>query len=200
MTASFSFSQDPFKNFEIIFQKAQDQNLKDPNAMFLSTCSEQAVSSVRTVLYKGMVRGGFSFYTNYESQKSQEILKTKRASTLFFWAPMETQIGISGIVEKLTVAESEAYFKIRPRMSQIGAWASHQSQKIKSLEELEARAKEFEKKFAGQEVPCPKHWGGFHILPLKIEFWFGRVGRMHERYIYERESVAAPWQTYMKAP
>lgn len=200
MTTSFSFSRDPLQNFEILFQKAEAQIPQDPNAMSLSTCSELAVPSVRTVLFKGMVRGGFSFYTNYESQKAQELLKTKRAAALFFWAPLATQIRIDGIVEKLTVTESETYFKTRPRISQIGAWASHQSQKMAGLEELEARAQEFEKKFLGQDIPCPANWGGFHILPQKIEFWFGRVGRMHERYVYERDSVAGSWQCYMKSP
>lgn len=200
MTTLFSFSRDPLQNFEILFQNAEDQIPQDPNAMFLSTCSELAIPSVRTVLFKGLVRGGFSFYTNYESQKARELLTTKKAAALFFWAPLAMQIRIDGVVEKLTVAESEAYFKTRPRVSQIGAWASRQSQRIAHLQELEDRAQEIEKKFLGQEIPCPTNWGGFHILPIKMEFWFGKLGRMHERYVYERASVTEKWQSYMKSP
>ena len=200
MTASFLFEKDPFENFLELFKNVEKQITKDPNAMSLATVSADGTPSVRTVLYKGMVRQGFSFYTNYESQKAQELIASGKAAALFFWAPLEMQVRIDGVVEKLTRAESEAYFKTRARISQIGAWASHQSQKISSHDVIDARAAELEKQYHGQEIPCPPHWGGFHILPLKIEFWFGRQGRMHDRFVYERASLSTPWTRYMKAP
>lgn len=200
MAASFLFENDPFENFQSVFREAQKHIAKDPNAMSLATVSADGTPSVRTVLYKGMVRDGFSFYTNYESQKSKELLGSGKVAALFFWATLEQQVRIDGLVEKLTRAESEAYFKTRPRISQIGAWASHQSEKIASHAVIDAEAAVIEKKYQGQEIPCPPHWGGFHILPLKIEFWFGRQGRMHDRFVYERPSPTAPWTRYMKAP
>lgn len=200
MAASFLFENDPFENFQLIFQDVEKQISKDPNAMSLATVSKDGTPSVRTVLFKGMVRDGFSFYTNYESQKSKELLNSGKAAALFFWASLEMQIRIDGKVEKLTRAESEAYFKTRARISQIGAWASPQSEKIPSHSVIDQNAETLEKKYQGQEIPCPPHWGGFHLLPLKIEFWFGRQGRMHDRFVYERASLQSPWTRYMKAP
>lgn len=200
MSASFDFQRDPFEHFQELYRSAEAQIPKDPNAMYLATVSSDGTPSVRTVLYKGLVRGGVSFYTNYESPKSQDLLSTGKASVLFHWPAMDLQIRITGPVEKLTRAESEAYFASRPRLSQLGAWASPQSQKIQSHEELETRVEEFERKFAGQAIPCPPHWGGFHVLPLKFEFWFGRTGRLHERYVYERAALDKPWETSVRSP
>jgi pyridoxamine 5'-phosphate oxidase len=200
MAASFDFSRDPFQNFLDLFEQAKKEIPKDPNAMSLATSTSSGTPSVRTVLFKGLVRGGFSFYTNYESQKSKELMATGKAALLFYWPPMDLQIRIEGLVEKLTAEESANYFKTRPRLSQLGAWSSYQSQKISSHEEIEKRVTEYENKFVNQEVPCPPFWGGFHVLPLTIEFWFARQGRLHDRYIYQRPDLSAPWQTSMKAP
>jgi pyridoxamine 5'-phosphate oxidase len=206
MTASshfdghFDFSKAPLEHFEQLLSEAQKQIAKDFNAMSLATCSVGGVPSVRTVLFKGLVRGGLSFYTNYDSQKAHELLETKRAAALFFWAPLERQIRIDGVIEKMTREESEAYFKTRARLSQIGAWASEQSHRLSSFEELQEKVQELEKRFQGRDVPCPPNWGGFLLRPLKIEFWFGRSGRLHERYVYERADVGSSWQTYMKSP
>lgn len=200
MSASFDFSLDPFAHFQEQFSQAQKLISKDPNAVSLATVSESGQPSVRTVLFKGLVRGGFSFYTNYESAKAQDLLFAKKAAMLFYWPVMDVQVRLEGVVEKLTRAESEAYFNTRARLSQLGAWASRQSQKITDHETLERRVQELDKQFEGQSIPCPNNWGGFHLLPLKFEFWFARNGRLHERYVYERESLTAPWETSMRSP
>jgi len=206
MTASlhfdghFDFKKDPLEHFDFLISEAKKHITKDHNAMALATCSKDGTPSVRTVLFKGMVRGGFSFYTNYDSQKSHELLETKKAAALFFWAPLEEQIRIEGVVEKLTREESEAYFKTRARLSQIGAWASEQSHRIAHFDDLQQKVHDLEHRFKGQDVPCPPNWGGFRLVPLRMEFWFGRSGRLHERYVYERASVQDAWKTYMKSP
>lgn len=200
MSASFDFQRDPFDHFQELFREAEAKIPKDPNAMSLATVSQEGIPAVRTVLFKGIVRGGFSFYTNYESPKARDLLATKKAALLFYWPSLDRQIRITGPVEKLTRQESEAYFSSRARLSQLGAWASHQSQKINDHEELEQRVQEFDKQFAGKQVPCPPHWGGFHVLPLKFEFWFARSGRLHERYVYERSTLESPWETSVRSP
>ncbi len=199
----FNFQQDPFENFELGLAAATESGLLEPIAMQLATVGTRStlpLPSVRTVLFKGIVRGGFSFYTNYESQKALEIAENPRASALFFWNQMEQQIRISGQVEKLTRAESENYFKTRPRISQLGAWASAQSQNLDSYETLEKKFQDTEQRYNGQEIPCPPQWGGYHLLPSSFEFWFGKTGRLHERYFYQRDSISSPWKKSMKFP
>jgi pyridoxamine 5'-phosphate oxidase len=142
--------------------KAVAQAIPEPTAMSLATVGKSGAPTVRAVLFKGMVRGGFSFYTNYNSPKAQELIENPQASLLFFWPTLQQQIRICGDVQKLTRKESEEYFKTRPRISQIGAWASDQSQEIPSIDFLNNKASELEKKYHGQEIPCPPHWGGFH--------------------------------------
>ncbi len=202
MAASFSFdfTINPYDNFEHYFALAKTKIPKDPNAMSLATCSAQGAPSVRTVLFKGLVRGGFSFYTNYESQKARELLATERAALLFYWPVLDMQVRIEGVAAKLTATESATYFRTRARLSQIGAWSSQQSQKIKSHAEVEARVAEYEKKFAEQEIPCPPFWGGIHVVPLSMEFWFAREGRLHDRFVYQRSSLDSHWQNLMKSP
>ncbi len=200
MDLNFDLSKDPFDHFSELFSLAEAKISKDPNAMSLATCDLNGVPSVRTVLFKGIVRGGFSFYTNYDSQKSQELLQTGQASLLFYWPVMDVQVRITGPVEKLNRAESEKYFASRARLSQLGAWASLQSRELKSYDELEKRVSEFDKKFSGKDVPCPENWGGFHVLPLEMEFWFAHQGRLHERYVYERSHLKQSWKTLRKFP
>ncbi|MEZ0391309.1 MAG: pyridoxamine 5'-phosphate oxidase [Pseudobdellovibrionaceae bacterium] len=200
MAASFDFKLDPFKHFELLFAEAAAKIPKDSNAMSLATVSAEGVPSARTVLFKGIVRNGFSFYTNYESPKARDLISTKKAALLFFWPSLDRQIRLEGAVEKLTREESEVYFETRPRLSQLGAWASHQSEKIKDHEELERRVQEFDQKFQNQKVPCPPYWGGFHLLPLKFEFWFARSGRLHERYVFERADLQSSWETSVRSP
>lgn len=197
---SFDVQLDPFENFQQVYSKAQKLILKDPNAMQLATVDAEGRPSLRTVLYKGLVRGGFSFYTNYNSQKGKELAVNPQTALLFYWRELDMQVRIDGTADRLTEQESDAYFSSRARLSQIGAWASAQSEKIKNHEELEKKHAELEKKFADGEVPRPPYWGGYRVVPLKIEFWFSREGRLHERYVYERASAESPWKTFMKSP
>lgn len=184
--SGFNFDLDPIKNFVSWLDEAVEQKMPDPNAMALATVSKDNKPSVRTVFYKGMIRDGFSFYTNYNGRKALDIGHNPNVCVNFFWSQLERQIRISGKAVKATREESEAYFKTRARVSQLGAWASNQSHRLMSLEIIANRFKELEAQYAGKEIPCPPHWGGFIIVPESIEFWYGRQGRMHERYLYTR--------------
>jgi len=188
----------PLDQFMEWFEQALSAELLDANAMTLATASDNAVPSARMVLLKGVDEEGFRFYTNYESRKGQELLENPRASLCFFWSPLERQVRIEGTVEKLSAEESESYFHQRPRKSQLGAWASKQSRKVESRDELVKRFKEIEEQFADQKVPLPEFWGGFLLRPTRIEFWQGRKSRMHDRICYEQE--ADSWTTYRLAP
>lgn len=182
----FNFNLDPIENFVCWLDEAVEQKMPDPNAMALATVNKENKPSVRTVFYKGFVRGGFSFYTNYNGRKAQDISANPNVCVNFFWPLLERQIRIEGKAQKTTREESETYFKTRARESQLGAWASNQSQRLMSQEVLANRFKELDTLYAGKDIPCPPHWGGYIIIPEKIEFWFGRKGRMHERYVYTR--------------
>jgi pyridoxamine 5'-phosphate oxidase len=196
----FDFSKDPFENFQALYSIAEKIVVKDSNAMALATVDELGQPSLRTVLFKGLVRNGFSFYTNYSSQKAQQLARNQKASLLFFWATLEQQVRLEGLVQKMTDAESDQYFATRPRISQLGAWASSQSQKISGPEELANNLKKIEHKFSGQTVSRPPHWGGFILVPNMMEFWFGQKGRLHDRFVYERASDALNWVRSMKSP
>lgn len=206
----FPFGLDPFQEFERELTKAVDASksgkLKEPTAMSLATVDPMGQPNCRTVLFKGLVRQGLSFFTNYTSPKAQQLDANPRATLLFLWTSLEQQIRIEGLVEKVTRAESEAYFATRARESQIGAWTSKQSQEIPSLEYLREHFEELEERFKGKPVPCPEFWGGYRLVPSMMEFWFGRSGRLHERYIYERrgDNIArlesASWRKYLKSP
>lgn len=192
------FSTDPFVHFERLLQEALEKKVLEANAMALATVDEKNAPSVRIVYYKGMIRGGFSFYTNYQGAKARDIEKNPQVCANIFWAELAQQVRISGRAEKLTRAENEAYFATRARLSQLGAWASQQSEIIPNYEYFQKKLAEYETKFLNQEVPCPPHWGGYRILPQEIEFWFGHLGRLHERYVYEK--AAAGWRTFMRSP
>jgi pyridoxamine 5'-phosphate oxidase len=167
--------------------------------MAFSSFDGQSVHS-RIVLFKGMIRGGFSFYTNYQSAKGKHVDQHPQGSLLFYWKELDTQVRMNGSIKKLSAAESDEYFASRDRLSQIGAWASQQSQKIESYQVLQDRMAEFEKKFTGTSVPRPPHWGGFHLIPLTMEFWFAKPGRLHERYCFERSSETSEWSRSLKFP
>lgn len=183
---SFDFEKDPFLNFQNLFKAAQIKGIPEHHAMSIATVNEKNEPSVRIVYFKGLVRGGFSFYTNYLGRKSCDLEKNPNICANFYWPHLDQQIRISGVAEKLTVDESDQYFSKRPRLSQLGAWASLQSQELKSFAEFHKRMHELELKYQGKSVPRPPNWGGFRILPQEFEFWFGREGRLHERYIYTR--------------
>lgn len=198
---NFQFEHSPFDNFKTLLETAESLSIKDHNGMFLSTCGKDLKPSVRTVLFKGVVRGGLSFYTNYNSPKSQDLLENSNAAAVFYWSAMDTQVRFEGTVLKLTREESQAYFATRPRLSQIGAWASLQSQELESFEAFQASVEEITERFAYHAtIPCPENWGGFHIIPVSVEFWFGQSGRLHKRYCYTRETALDAWQRKLKYP
>ena len=195
---SFDFKNDPLDNFLKLFHEAQTKGIPDANAMALSTVNSENKPSVRIVLYKGLVRRGFSFYTNYDGRKARDIEHNQNVAATFFWSHLDRQIRVEGVVEKLLRSESEKYFASRARLSQLGAWTSHQSEKIESFDSFQKKLNEIDERFKGQVVPCPPHWGGYRIDPVEIEFWFGKTGRLHERYVYEKNG--SDWNRFLRAP
>lgn len=194
----FDFKKDPFENFLTLYKEAQIKGVPDANAMSLATVSKENKPSVRIVLFKGLIRGGFSFYTNYDGRKAHDIEVNPNVAATFFWPHLDRQVRIEGTVEKVTREESESYFATRPRLSQLGAWTSNQSEVLESFGAFHAKLAAIDEKFKGQKVPCPPHWGGYRIEASEIEFWFGKSGRLHERYVYQRNG--ANWKTFLRSP
>lgn len=191
-------NKDPFEHFDRLFKEAIAKQVPEANAMSVATVDEKGVPSVRIVYLKEVSKGGFVFYGNYESHKGRDIEINPAVCLNFHWPVLWQQIRITGKAEKISSEESDAYFGTRPRLSQLGAWASHQSSTIPDRDWLARRVQEYEKQFDGQVVPRPSHWGGWRVVPYEIEFWFGLTGRLHERYIYRRESNK--WTTFMRSP
>jgi pyridoxamine 5'-phosphate oxidase len=200
---SFDFNLDPFQNFLNSFQEAQLKSkqllVSDCNAMTLTTV-ENNKPSIRTVLFKGLIDRGFSFFTHYDSRKGSQALNNPSVALNFFWPYLGHQIGIQGIAEKISESQSDSYFQTRSRLSQIGAWASDQSQTLIDRRELDEKIKFYENKFKDQDVPRPAEWGGFSVKPLEIEFWFLAEGRLHQRYVYERKNLESEWGRKMRYP
>jgi len=186
----------PLDQFARWFDQALAAEVAEPNAMTLATVGTDGHPSARIVLLKGYDAQGFVFYSNYASRKGQELSEHPWASLLFFWQPLERQVRIEGRVERVSAAESDAYYHSRPLGSRIGAWASQQSQPV-SRAELEAREAEFSARF-GDAPPRPEHWGGYRLRPERVEFWQGRPSRLHDRLCYERQGDG--WQITRLSP
>jgi len=171
----------------------------EPNAMVLATADKSGQPSARVVLLKGIDERGLTFFTNYESRKARELTENPRAAMVFYWAPLERQVCLSGQVSKVSREESESYFRSRPRGNRLGAWASRQSQVVRSRAELEERMREFEARYPGDDIPLPEFWGGYLLAPSKIEFWQGRPNRLHDRFQYTKDR-ANHWRLERLSP
>lgn len=188
---------DPVGQFRKWFGEAVAAELVEPNAMVLSTTDGKRPSS-RTVLLKAYDERGFVFFTNYESRKARDIATDAHVSLLFPWYPLERQVGILGRAERISAAESLAYFTSRPHGSRLGAWVSQQSSVINSRKFLEMKWDEMKRKFADGEIPLPSFWGGIRVIPTEVEFWQGRENRLHDRFRYRRSGDA--WGIERLAP
>ncbi|UMY65381.1 MULTISPECIES: pyridoxamine 5'-phosphate oxidase [unclassified Flavobacterium] len=189
---------DPMPLFEAWFDEADAARAGEANAMTLSTVSQDGHPSGRIVLLKEFNPDGFVFFTNYASDKGQDIAQNPNVSLSFFWQQQERQVIIKGTAEKLPAADSEAYFASRPFGSQLGAWASRQSEAVPGRQVLEERLSQLEAEYEGKTVPRPEHWGGYLVRPVSIEFWQGRPNRLHDRIRYVR--AASGWTSGRLSP
>jgi pyridoxamine 5'-phosphate oxidase len=194
-----SVARNPFKQFETWFNEAMAAQVPEPTAMTLATVSANNRPSARIVLLKGFSDQGFTFFTNYQSNKGKDLIENPYCSLSFFWPELERQVRIEGLSERVTGQESDAYFNSRPRESQLGAWTSPQSSVIASRKILEERFKALEMEYAGQPtIKRPSQWGGYLVKPFQVEFWQGRVSRLHDRIVYTKE--VADWKRARLAP
>jgi pyridoxamine 5'-phosphate oxidase len=182
--------EDPIEQFRVWFDEAKAAISDRPEAMTVATAGNDGRPSARIVLLKGFDARGFVFYTNYDSDKGKELAANPSAALVFWWPPLDRQVRIRGAVERVTRAESEAYFATRPRGSQIGAWASNQSSVIAGRGDLEERFHEMEETYDLLDIPCPPNWGGFRVAPDHVEFWQGRSDRLHDRFCYHQSGEA----------
>jgi len=192
--------RDPFQQFTIWYDEAVAAGLPEPEAMTLSTATLEGQPSARIVLLRGYDERGFCFFSNYSSQKGQELAANPYAAVTFHWVELERQVRIAGRVEKVTEAESDAYFQSRPSQSRIGAWSSPQSSVISSRDALEELFKKYQEQYLDETaIPRPEHWGGYRVIPKRIEFWQGRPNRLHDRLRFIRIDQG-PWTLQRLAP
>ena len=194
-----SVDANPFKQYQVWFEEAVSAQVVDPYAMSVATVGKDMQPSLRLVYLRDISENGFVFYTNYGSQKAEDIAENNKVALNFYWVELERQIRIQGKVFKVSEKMSDTYFNSRPRESQIGAWASAQSTELTSRQVLEEKVIELTKKFENQSIPRPKHWGGYIVQPSKIEFWQGRPNRLHDRLVYTRTETN-DWEISRIAP
>lgn len=193
-----SVDGDPHRQFDEWFHAAVAAEVPEANAMTLATVDARGRPAARIVLLKDHDARGFTFYTNYQSRKGRELEARPHAALLFFWVELERQIRIEGAIEQVDVATADAYFRTRPRASRLSAWASPQSAPLPDRAALEARFDEAQRRFPGEDVARPPHWGGYRLLPDAFEFWQGRAGRLHDRVVYRRDDTG--WDIGRLAP
>ena len=193
-----TIDRDPIRQFQAWLSDAFAAKLPLAEAMTLATVTSDGKPAARMVLLKQVDHDGFVFYTNYNSAKARQLDENSNAALVFYWPQLDRQVRVEGSVTRTSAEESREYFATRPRESQIGAWASEQSEVIESREALEQHARDVEEQYRDREVDCPEHWGGYRLKPDRIEFWKSRIGRLHDRILYERSGDA--WAIARLAP
>jgi pyridoxamine 5'-phosphate oxidase len=199
-SGDFTEQNEPFTLFAEWLREAEGTEPNDPNAVALATVDSDGLPNVRMVLLKGFDHQGFVFYTNFESQKGQELLSHKKAAMCFHWKSLRRQVRLRGLVELVTNNEADEYFRSRARGSRIGAWASKQSRPLESRFALEKAVAEYTARFAIGEIPRPDYWSGFRIRPLSIEFWHDRNFRLHDRVEFRRAVPEGAWEKVRMYP
>lgn len=194
----YNVHNNPLEFFKIWFKEAYDSEQQEPHALVVSTVDENGQPSSRVVYLKEVTDEGVIFYTNYLSQKGSDLKENPKVAGLLFWNKLERQVRIEGEAVKVSPEKSDAYFNSRPRGSQLGAWASNQSEELVERDELEQRTKEFSEKFP-DKVPRPPHWGGYLLKPTRFEFWQGRKSRLHDRIVFDLQTDAS-WKIFRKNP
>ena len=191
---------DPIVQWHAWYDQAASAGVAEPNAMSVATVDQHSAPDSRVVLERAVDARGFVFYTNYDSAKSQQLLVNPVASAVFAWLDLHRQVRVRGTVHRISDRESDEYFASRPRESQIGAWASPQSQPIADRTVIETRVAEIRAKFENQDVPRPANWGGWCLTPSSIEFWQGRPSRLHDRFVYDLDTTTKKWKIQRLAP
>ncbi|MCW3082068.1 pyridoxamine 5'-phosphate oxidase [Segetibacter sp.] len=191
-------SSDPIEQFTNWWSEAVNSKIDEVNAMTLATATPDGIPSARIVLLKGLSKDGFLFFTNYNSQKGKELAANAKGALVFFWKELERQVRIEGTVEKVSEADSAAYFASRPAASKIGAWASDQSTIVSSRKIIEESFLKYQDRFGEGNIPKPTHWGGYIVKPVRVEFWQGRRSRLHDRILYSQ--ISEKWNVERLAP